>query len=96
MSTLSPREQRLAALHQQADADYASTAHLRRPPADEPSPLRELPDLQVAVSVARQMLNAYGDSSKLTDVFAYAQAHGALTESLRILLRAVDQQDGAQ
>ncbi|MBZ6250368.1 hypothetical protein KVH27_18530 [Streptomyces olivaceus] len=96
MSTLSPREQRVAALHQQADADYASTAHLRRPPAA--LDLRDqLPtDLQVAVSVARQMLNAYGDSSKLTDVFAHAQAHGALTESLRILLRAVDQQGGAQ
>ncbi|MEU1194946.1 hypothetical protein ABZ446_01825 [Streptomyces sp. NPDC005813] len=50
--------------------------------APEPS------DLAVAIRVAQQMLDVYGDSSKFADIFAYAQAHGALTESLRILLRA--------
>ncbi|WP_326729730.1 hypothetical protein [Streptomyces phaeochromogenes] len=56
-------------------------------------------DLTVAVSVAQKMIAAYGvvDSG---DIFAYAQAHGALTESLRILLRAVgaepDEQDSVR
>jgi hypothetical protein len=35
------------------------------------------------------MLAAYGDATGY-DVFAYAQAHGGLTEALRILLRALD------
>ncbi|MFJ3044020.1 hypothetical protein [Streptomyces tendae] len=52
--------------------------------------LRESSDLEVAIRVAQKMLAAYGDSSDLADIFAYAQAHGALTEALRLLLRALD------
>lgn len=44
-------------------------------------------DLAVALRVAERMLAHYGDSSDY-DVFAYAQAHGGLTEALRIILRA--------
>ncbi|MGW2044660.1 hypothetical protein ACWCPF_05685 [Streptomyces sp. NPDC001858] len=46
-------------------------------------------ELQAAVRTAQKMLAAYGDSSGF-DEFGYAQAHGALSESLRILLRALD------
>ncbi|MFJ4623038.1 hypothetical protein [Streptomyces sp. NPDC088812] len=46
-------------------------------------------ELQAAVRTARKMLAAYGDSSGFSE-FGYAQAHGALAESLRILLRALD------
>lgn len=44
-------------------------------------------DLAVAIRVGQHMLALYGtvDSG---DIFAYAQAHGGLTEALRILLRA--------
>ncbi|MFG2683139.1 hypothetical protein [Streptomyces sp. NPDC048392] len=50
--------------------------------------LRESTDLEVAIRVAQKMLDAYGDSSTF-DEFGYSRAHGALTESLRILLRAL-------
>lgn len=50
--------------------------------------LREPSDLAVAVHVARKTLAAYGDSSIFGEL-GYAQAHGALSESLRILLRAL-------
>lgn len=50
--------------------------------------LPEPSDLAVAIRVGQKLLAAYGDSSGF-DVFAYAQAHGALAEALRILLRAV-------
>ncbi|MDX3571948.1 hypothetical protein [Streptomyces sp. ID05-47C] len=46
-------------------------------------------DLAVAIHVAQKMLATYGDSSNFSE-FGYAQAHGALTESMRILLRALD------
>ncbi|MDX3578640.1 hypothetical protein [Streptomyces sp. FL07-04A] len=45
-------------------------------------------ELQAAIRVAQRMLAAYGDSSGFSE-FGYAQAHGALAESLRILLRAL-------
>ena len=51
--------------------------------AHEPS------DLDVAILVGQKMLARYGDATG-NDVFAYAQAHGGLTEALRILLRALD------
>ena len=54
----------------------------RAPHAAEPS------DLAVAIRVGQKMLAAYGDSSTFSE-FGYAQAHGALSESLRILLRAL-------
>ncbi|MDQ0992188.1 hypothetical protein [Streptomyces sp. V3I7] len=53
-------------------------------------------DLDVAVSVAQQMLTAY-EGVDYSDIGMLAQAHGALRESLRILLRALDAQTaGAQ
>ncbi|MFC4500645.1 MULTISPECIES: hypothetical protein [Streptomyces] len=45
-------------------------------------------ELETAIRVAQRMLDAYGDPTGF-DVFAYAQAHGGLTEALRILLRAL-------
>lgn len=50
-------------------------------------------DLAVAIRVAQKMLAAYGDTSNFGE-FGYAQAHGALSESLRILLRAVGAEPG--
>lgn len=49
--------------------------------------LREPTDLQVAIRVAQRMLDIYGTVDG--DIYAYAQAHGGLTEALRILLRAL-------
>lgn len=46
-------------------------------------------ELQAAIAVGRRMLAAYGNPSGF-DIGQYAQAHGALAESLRILLRALD------
>ena len=54
-----------------------------------PPALPEPTNLTVAIRVAQRMLAAFGDSSGL-DEFGYAEAHGALSESLRILLRALD------
>ncbi|WP_019054944.1 hypothetical protein [Streptomyces prunicolor] len=45
-------------------------------------------DLDVAISVGQQMLAIYGDTDG-RDIYAYVQAHGALAEALRILLRAL-------
>jgi hypothetical protein len=45
-------------------------------------------DLDVAIRVARTLLADYSDSSR--DGFSYPEAYGALRESLRILVRAVD------
>lgn len=45
-------------------------------------------ELEAAVRVAQRMLAAYGDSTGF-DIGRYAQAHGALAESLRIVLRAL-------
>jgi len=52
------------------------------PRAVEPS------DLTVAIRVAQKMLAAYSDTSTFGE-FGYAQAHGALSESIRILLHAL-------
>lgn len=46
-------------------------------------------DLAVAIRVGQRMLAAYGDVGR-GDIYAYAEAHGGLTEALRILLRALD------
>lgn len=45
-------------------------------------------DLAVAIRTAQKMLAAYSDTSTFGE-FGYATAHGALSESLRILLRAL-------
>ncbi|WP_333746156.1 hypothetical protein [Streptomyces sp. IBSBF 2950] len=90
--------ERLAALHRLCDEDYAKGQQQRalaRPftpyefaasaishPAPEPT------DLAVAISVAQQMLAAYSDTSTFGE-FGYAKAHGALSESIRLLLRAL-------
>ncbi|MEU7399716.1 hypothetical protein [Streptomyces sp. NPDC044948] len=50
--------------------------------------LQQLPALHAATHVARRMLNEYGTVD--ADLLAYARAHGALTEALRLLLRALD------
>lgn len=57
--------------------------------AHEPS------DLEVAIHLAQRMLTAYG-SVDTGDIFDYAQAHGGLTEALRVLLRALDAERGGQ
>ena len=65
-------------------ADLSMPAHAGNTavPAPEPS------DLDVAISVGKQMLAIYGNTDS-RDIYAYAQAHGGLTEALRILLRAL-------
>ncbi|MFG3110552.1 hypothetical protein [Streptomyces tendae] len=50
--------------------------------------LRQLPALSTAIRVAQRMLDEYGTVD--ADLLAYAHAHGALTEALRLLLRALD------
>lgn len=45
-------------------------------------------DLAVAIRVGQHMLARYGTVG-LGDIHAYAEAHGGLTEALRILLRAL-------
>ncbi|MFF1743889.1 hypothetical protein [Streptomyces mirabilis] len=51
-------------------------------------------DLAVAIRVGQYMLGKYGTVDG-SDIFAYAQAHGGLTEALRILLRALDAEPDA-
>lgn len=46
-------------------------------------------ELEAAVRTAQKMLAAYGDPAGF-DIGQYAQGYGALAESLRILLRALD------
>ncbi|MFG3323745.1 hypothetical protein ACGF3J_37440 [Streptomyces sp. NPDC048171] len=80
------REERVAELHRLCDADYASTAARRKADLSQPlygsaamvvrEQLREPTDLQVAVEVARHVLDC---DSSLT-----------LREALRLLLRALD------
>ncbi|MFB7739592.1 hypothetical protein ACFC08_35635 [Streptomyces sp. NPDC056112] len=65
-----------------ADLSMSAPAGNTTPPAVEPS------DLDVAISVARDMLAAYAGVDH-GDIFALNQAHGAIREALRILLRAL-------
>lgn len=51
----------------------------------------ETSDLTIAVRVARKILAEYGDPAGY-DVYAYAQAHGALSEALRLVLQAVSEE----
>ncbi|MER6557211.1 hypothetical protein ABT300_05500 [Streptomyces sp. NPDC001027] len=46
-------------------------------------------EVQAAIRTAQKMLAAYGDTTGF-DIGQYAQGYGALAESLRILLRALD------
>lgn len=61
------------------------SARLDVPASSTPEPS----DLDVAISVGKQMLAIYGNTDS-RDIYAYAQAHGGLAEALRILLRALD------
>lgn len=54
-----------------------------------PGSAAEPDDLAVAVRVAQYILARYGTVGH-EDVFALNQAYGAVTESLRILLRAIE------
>jgi len=56
---------------------------------DNTSPCAKPSALDTAIRVAQRMLADYGNTSGY-DIYAYAQAHGGLTEALRILLRALD------
>ncbi|USQ86997.1 hypothetical protein NFX46_26740 [Streptomyces phaeoluteigriseus] len=49
-------------------------------------------ELEAAIRTAQKMLSCYGDSSGFGE-FGYVEAHGALTESMRILLRALGAED---
>lgn len=61
---------------------YGAAADQVRDQLAEPS------DLAAAIRVGRRVLDIYGTVDSV-DIFAYAQAHGGLAESLRILLRAL-------
>lgn len=58
-----------------------------------PEPVSQNIDLDVAIRVAQKMLAAYSDTSNFGE-FGYAQAHGALSESIRLLLRALGAETG--
>lgn len=93
-----------AALLQQCADDYKGAA-LSRQSVREPlwgvaadavrDQLRDPADLATAIRVGQRMLDVYGTVDR-ADVFAYAQAHGGVTEALRILLRALDAPVGEQ
>ena len=83
----------LAELHRLCRDDYGSNADRRvqnhrddafltAPATAEPS------DLAVAISFGQRMLSDYGNVSH-GEIFALSHAHGAITEALRILLRAL-------
>lgn len=69
----------------------------RKPTAEQQAPTTQVgallgpidpSDLAVAIRVGQHMLARYGTVG-LGDIHAYAEAHGGLTEALRILLRAL-------
>lgn len=68
---------------------YGAAARLVRDQLREPS------DLDTAVAVAGQLLADYGDA-KPTDLGAVNQALGAVSEALRLVLRAVAAERGEQ
>jgi len=93
-----PNLDRLAELHAACREDYAKGSAQRLRATSAPAPQVGAPDpreLATALHVARKMLAVYGDSSGF-DIFAYAQAHGGLTEALRIVLRALDTEPDAE
>jgi hypothetical protein len=91
------RQDRVAALQALCREDYAKVAPHRQQShqhisaflavAPEPAPAIAPSDLDVAVSVAQQLLADFGDSSR--EGFSYPEAYGALRGSLRDLLRAL-------
>ncbi|MEU1515547.1 hypothetical protein ABZ490_25925 [Streptomyces sp. NPDC005811] len=52
-------------------------------------------ELEAAIRTAQKMLAAYGDPAGF-DIDQYARGYGALSESLRILLRALDAEPAAE
>jgi hypothetical protein len=98
-------EARVAELHRLCDADYAKGESQRAVPNLSTSyaaaslamtgAVAEQSNLDVAIRVAQKMLTVYGNVDS-SDIFAYAQAHGALAESLRIILRALGAEGGEQ
>ncbi|MEU0427899.1 hypothetical protein ABZ235_30695 [Streptomyces canus] len=85
---------RLAALHQQCDEDYAkgqaqrATAGRWLPTAAAPLLPPMTGELDSAITIAQKVLAAYGTVEG--GLSAYSQAHGGITEALRILLRALN------
>lgn len=61
------------------------------PSIPAPRQPRRASGMDSAITVAREMLAEYGNAAGY-DIWAYARAHGALAESLRILLRAVERE----
>jgi hypothetical protein len=85
---------RIAELHRQCDEDYAK-GQAERAAAGHPQPTAPAPllppvtgELDSAISIAQKVLAAYGTVEG--GIFDYAQAHGGITEALRILLRALN------
>ncbi|QKW07343.1 hypothetical protein HUT18_14050 [Streptomyces sp. NA04227] len=91
---------KLRALRRQLAASARPAADVREPlhgaDADRVRDrLREPSNTDVAARVARRLLLDYARVD-YSDVFALNQAYGAVTEALRILLRAVDIEGGAR
>ena len=91
-------ESRVAEEHRLAREAYASahsqgtvpniSASLAVVPVAVRIHLPEPGDLDTAIRVGQRMLAHYGDASGF-DIYAYAQAHGGLSEALRILLHTL-------
>jgi len=89
--TAFPNPDRIAELHRLAREDYAKGTAQRVRAEFAPAQPLGLPDpseLAAAIRVGQRTLDIYG-TVEGADVFAYAEAHGALTEAVRILLRAL-------
>jgi len=67
--------------------------HFARPDASASSTLSEPSDLDTAIALARRSLAKYGQPD-FGDPNGISHAHGHITESLRILLRALRAEDG--
>ncbi|MFF7067331.1 hypothetical protein [Streptomyces pseudovenezuelae] len=85
---------RLSALHKQCDEDYAK-GQAQRATAGRWLPTTVAPllppmtgELDAAISIAQKVLAAYGTVEG--GIHDWAQAHGGITEALRILLRALN------
>ncbi|MEU0069519.1 hypothetical protein ABZ027_08240 [Streptomyces sp. NPDC006332] len=82
---------RLTELHAACREDYAKGAAQRTRAEFAPARPLGLPDpreLDTAIRVGQKMLDRYG-TVEGADVFAYVEAHGGITEALRILLRTL-------
>ncbi|MFF0127339.1 hypothetical protein ACFYTG_16655 [Streptomyces mirabilis] len=75
-------------------SEAEALAPVRRP-RDGALGRNEPSDLAVAIRIGQKMLDAYGQPD-YGDSLALAQAHGALTETVRILLCALGAEGGEQ